>query len=832
MLQTDSLSRAVLDRMHPSAIEGSADVHALMVRLWRDSIPLRRGVNRQISPEIARIDRVEEHRLHLSLNGFEPSRRTQLWLNFELDALSYFFSARIVQVTPQQAVTDVPELVYRAERRDRVRAVRVADDGGCELVTFDAGGESSIAARVADRSADGVGLEVPLDVALRVGAPVVLRVTDSEGHPAIWKGRLRHAGPSGATSGWQRAGVSLLGPISGDSRLIEPAAPAPSWQKARRAWETVAASVVARSEKLVSVLTRRTETKPRVDILNFESKQGEQIRAIANWSRRAEDRSAPLVVIPPAWGRTKETLLPLAAILVETFDRADEPVIVVRFDGIRRRGESYNDPDCRAEGAEHHRFCFSQGVEDIHTVIAGLRKRTDLRPSQTILVTFSAASIDGRRAVALNESETICGWVSVVGSADLQSMMRVVSGGVDYVSGADRGLSFGLQEVLGVEVDIDFAARDALEKRMAFLEDSCRDMEGIRVPITWIHGRHDAWMDLERSRLMLSCGDRSNRKLVIVPTGHQLRTSREAFEVFQLVAQEVSRIFLGRELTPRIPNLTRLESRRRAERDRLPRKVVDRRSFWKRYLLGQEGSVGIELMTYSSSYLAFMLEQISALELRNGERVADLGSGTGAFISSLSRAHPAPNRVSVVELDYVPEALARARDRASTLLNAPATSFVACDLSAGDALGNFPLKDSSCDAVLASLFISYVTEPVAVLQEVHRILKPGGHLVVSGLRKDADISRLFVEATAEIAAGGGINTVEGAGAIDLERAGRDFLNDATRLLDLEELGVFEFRDGLEMAELLESAGFNVMKVWSAFGDPPQAVVVSARRRCH
>jgi hypothetical protein len=67
------------------------------------------------------------------------------------------------------------------------------------------------------------------------------------------------------------------------------------------------------------------------------------------------------------------------------------------------------------------------------------------------------------------------------------------------------------------------------------------------------------------------------------------------------------------------------------------------------------------------------------------------------------------------------------------------------------------------------------------------------------------------------------------GKLDLERASRDFLNDATRLLDLEEMGVFEFRDATEIARMLEATGFLVEKTWSSFGDPPQAVVLAARR---
>src|SRR5688572_21852488 len=121
MLQLDALDRGILDRLHPSAVEDRGEVRALMTRLWREAISLRRGVNRQISPELAQIEQVHANALTLRLYGFETSRRSQLWLNFELDALPYFFAAQIVDYSDHRATTRLPELVYRAERRDRAR---------------------------------------------------------------------------------------------------------------------------------------------------------------------------------------------------------------------------------------------------------------------------------------------------------------------------------------------------------------------------------------------------------------------------------------------------------------------------------------------------------------------------------------------------------------------------------------------------------------------------------------------------------------------------------------------------------------------------------------
>ena len=137
-------------------------------------------------------------------------------------------------------------------------------------------------------------------------------------------------------------------------------------------------------------------------------------------------------------------------------------------------------------------------------------------------------------------------------------------------------------------VDIDFMAPDAIENGLIFQEDARRDMASIDVPITWIHGRHDGWMDLDRVRELLSCGDIAKRCLLEVPAGHQLRTSREALETFQLVAREVGSHLLGRELQPVVPDLEMLELRRSAERERLPKSDANLRLFWQDYLKEQE----------------------------------------------------------------------------------------------------------------------------------------------------------------------------------------------------------------------------------------------------
>src|SRR5262249_38492918 len=245
--------------------------------------------------------------------------------------------------------------------------------------------------------------------------------------------------------------------------------------------------------------------------------------------------------------------------------------------------------------------------------------------------------------------------------------LRTISGGIDYGYGLLRGVRFGRHELVGVVADMDHTGLDAIEHGMGFLEDARRDFARIGAPLTWIHGRHDAWMDLDRVRDALSCGDTRRRRLIEVPTGHQLRTSREALETFMLIAEEASEMALGRRLSGALPELGALERRRRAERARLPRPAVDLRAFWADYLLGRDRRVGMELIGATAAYRNFMEAQIARLALAPGARIADLGSGTGELPVLLAPRAGLPAGVRIDAVDYVPEALARGRERLAAL---------------------------------------------------------------------------------------------------------------------------------------------------------------------
>jgi SAM-dependent methyltransferase len=110
------------------------------------------------------------------------------------------------------------------------------------------------------------------------------------------------------------------------------------------------------------------------------------------------------------------------------------------------------------------------------------------------------------------------------------------------------------------------------------------------------------------------------------------------------------------------------------------------------------------------------------LAARPGELVADLGCGDGVTLDVLA------GQVGdglVVGLDTAEAALRLAAGR----LGVGRGGRVA--LARADLRGRLPLRDGSLDGALCHNVLESLPDPDAFLREVHRVLRPGGRLVLS-----------------------------------------------------------------------------------------------------
>lgn len=108
---------------------------------------------------------------------------------------------------------------------------------------------------------------------------------------------------------------------------------------------------------------------------------------------------------------------------------------------------------------------------------------------------------------------------------------------------------------------------------------------------------------------------------------------------------------------------------------------------------------------------------IRCLAARPGERILEVGVGTGLSLPLY------PRGCRVTGIDISDAMLARARSRLEQL------DGVDAELRRMDA-GRLDYPDDCFDRVFAPYVMSVVPDPVAVMSEIRRVLKPGGRLVV------------------------------------------------------------------------------------------------------
>ena len=108
-----------------------------------------------------------------------------------------------------------------------------------------------------------------------------------------------------------------------------------------------------------------------------------------------------------------------------------------------------------------------------------------------------------------------------------------------------------------------------------------------------------------------------------------------------------------------------------------------------------------------------------ALAATPGERVLDVGCGPGFYCAELSSAVRSAG--SVIGVDSSPPMLQLAARRCSGHDNV--------ELRHGDAT-SLPVDDASVDGVLCVQVLEYVADPTVALAEMHRVIRPGGRVVV------------------------------------------------------------------------------------------------------
>ncbi|SFU17662.1 methyltransferase domain-containing protein [Sedimentitalea nanhaiensis] len=114
-----------------------------------------------------------------------------------------------------------------------------------------------------------------------------------------------------------------------------------------------------------------------------------------------------------------------------------------------------------------------------------------------------------------------------------------------------------------------------------------------------------------------------------------------------------------------------------------------------------------------------------ALSPCGGERILDLGCGNGLMTLELARA--VGSRGHVTGVDPSPDMMAVARTRCEGRDNVTLLQGAAADL---------PLKSDQFDKAIVLQVMEYFDDRTPCLHELHRVLRPGGRLVIGDIHWD------------------------------------------------------------------------------------------------
>ncbi len=111
-------------------------------------------------------------------------------------------------------------------------------------------------------------------------------------------------------------------------------------------------------------------------------------------------------------------------------------------------------------------------------------------------------------------------------------------------------------------------------------------------------------------------------------------------------------------------------------------------------------------------------------KIKKGDTVIDLGSGAGndCFVAR----HETGESGKVIGVDFTPIMIKKARE------NAEKMGYNNVEFRQGD-IDNMPISDAIADAVVSNCVLNLVPNKQKVIQEIYRVLSPGGHFSISDI---------------------------------------------------------------------------------------------------
>jgi len=479
-------------------------------------------------------------------------------------------------------------------------------------------------------------------------------------------------------------------------------------------------------------------------LVRFKNKAGRTVVGFLDYTGQSSVRT-PVVIIPPGYGQTKTDLVPLS------YPLAKSGFSVLRYDHTDHVGES--DGEIVSSSMESMR-------EDLEGALDYVK--SELRAPKLGVAAHSLAFRNVLKVASEdNRIDFLC---SILGIVDIRRALEVIYA-QDIVALSLSGVRWGITDLLGFKVDADRFLWSAIKRSLHSLEGAIQDAQKLSKPALFIVGEEDLLTKRAVIEDLFNIVSASQKEIHVLPnTRHVFYENPESQRaVAETVTRGALRYLTGRELNGVEIDLCEREVAERSkwERDRFRAlRSINKReeiAFWAEYL--KDFKRIVNLPDYWN--LQEMIHDLLG-EILPGERILDAGCGTGNFGSFLivkylyrvmqSAVHKKKLPLfHYVGVDFVHDSLKEAyrtretlqkefSDRVGLIIK---KSLVSCNFLRLDLAAPLCLQDGSFDKICCNLVLSYVPDDASTLNELWRVLKPGGRMVVTSLKPHADLTEVY-----------------------------------------------------------------------------------------
>ena len=541
------------------------------------------------------------------------------------------------------------------------------------------------------------------------------------------------------------------------------------------------------------------------EFLECTNEHGQRIAVCHDAPSEDLPAAAPVIIIAPGYGRTKREYIELGYYFASNGCR------VLRYDHSHHVGESHG-------GMVLTTLTGMQ--EDLLAVIDYAVRRWPA--SHVALV---ASDVSARVATKIIKHRAAVKLLVLLAPVfDLQYTLMAVHQ-EDLVSASLQGLKRGISNVLGFNVDADAWLADAIHGGYADFQTTQEDLTHIRIPVLVFSSEQDLWIRPNAlSQVKLALADTSLNWYAIPEARHGVidhpDQARPLFR--QMVAQCRIRLYpvppgaLTEPSRHHVLHQVQLEIERARGHHQMNQAAA--MEFWRDYLDRSHS-----LVDFSEYW--HLLDHIHRLvgPLRNNARVLDAGCGNGNFgmflliAASFLPAHlfGQETRLHYIGVDLVPSGLRHAKTnliRVAAELRGKFASAVRpqavmkAGLACMDLNVSLPFHDGQFDHIVCNLVLGYVRDPLLTLRELVRVLAPGGKLVLTHFKPQADLTQIYREF---------VSLAKG----DIERQqAQEAVEAAGRITEYSSEGTFRFFDRQELAMLLMSSGASQPRIYSTFAN--------------